>query len=109
MKNVIVAIILGICLLGAAFIFKTYPTSLENGRYQLFQGKYTNIYQDKKTNTPAGTFEINALFLIDSATGECWHYGAGTLDGKTRDRWLPCVRNDYTQLPVSNSPPFYNS
>ena len=89
MKNKVCLAIMGALLSGTlvseANTGKSGAVSADIGRYQLFQGNYTSLdLKRKETNTH------QAVFLIDTATGEVKRYiNRIDEDGRYVEMWLP--------------------
>ncbi|HTL70484.1 MAG TPA: hypothetical protein VL404_04245 [Candidatus Eisenbacteria bacterium] len=84
-------VVLAAGMLAAAPPARAEEPAAAPGRYQLFQGRYSQWDADKDTGT-----EKNDLFMIDTATGDTWFYVAAAKGGKESRYWVVAVYDEKT-------------
>lgn len=93
----VVALLFGLCVgfivqQNKSNVASAAPAQLQSqvGRYQLFQGNYTevNLHPDKDQLFASGVQQKQAIFRVDTATGNVTRYVVGTeADGTPVEGW----------------------
>ncbi len=77
------------------FFFNDAALAEAEGRYQLFQGKYSHWNLDSNVAT-----DVNECFLLDTVTGDVQVYVSTEKEGKRMKYWTSSVVDETAGLPV---------